>query len=52
LKDRLADKEERNHAMNVHVRPQFTALDRHLPFEYVALVLQGGRALGAYEDGV
>jgi NTE family protein len=52
LKDRLADKEERNHAMNVHVRPQFTALDRHLPFESVALVLQGGGALGAYQAGV
>ena len=38
--------------MNVHVRPQFTALDRHLPFESVALVLQGGGALGAYQAGV
>ena len=38
--------------MNVHVRPQFTALDRHLPFECIALVLQGGGALGAYQAGV
>ena len=27
-------------------------LDRHLPFECVALVLQGGGALGAYQAGV
>ena len=31
--------------MNVHVRPQFTVTDRRLPFECVALVLQGGGAL-------
>jgi NTE family protein len=38
--------------MNVHVQPQFTALDRRLPFECVALVLQRGGALGAYQAGV
>ena len=38
--------------MNVHIQPQFTALDRRLPFECVALVLQGGGALGAYQAGV
>ena len=39
--------------MNVHVRPQFTVTDRgRLPFECVALVLQGGGALGAYQAGV
>ena len=38
--------------MNVHVRPQSTVTDRHLPFECVALVLQGGGALGAYQAGV
>ena len=39
--------------MNIHVRPQFTVTDRgRLPFECVALVLQGGGALGAYQAGV
>jgi NTE family protein len=39
--------------MNVHVRPQFTVTDRgRLPIECVALVLQGGGALGAYQAGV
>jgi NTE family protein len=38
--------------MNVHVQPAVTAAQRHLPFERVALVLQGGGALGAYQVGV
>jgi NTE family protein len=38
--------------MNVQVRPHVTTTQRHLPFECVALVLQGGGALGAYQAGV
>src|ERR1700756_4150596 len=38
--------------MNVHVRSPLTASNRLLPFECVALVLQGGGALGAYQAGV
>ena len=38
--------------MNVQVRPHLTTAERHLPFECVALVLQGGGALGAYQGGV
>src|SRR5580658_10636542 len=38
--------------MDVQVRPQVTAAERRLPFESVALVLQGGGALGAYQAGV
>jgi NTE family protein len=38
--------------MNVHVQPHITITRRHLPFECVALVLQGGGALGAYQAGV
>src|ERR1700757_2050428 len=38
--------------MNVQLRPRFRALERYLPFECVALVLQGGGALGAYQGGV
>ena len=38
--------------MNVQLRPRFGALERRLPFECVALVLQGGGALGAYQGGV
>ena len=34
------------------VLPLVTAKERHLPFERVALVLQGGGALGAYQAGV
>jgi NTE family protein len=36
----------------MNVRVQVTATRRHLPFECVALVLQGGGALGAYQAGV
>ena len=35
--------------MNVQVRPHAPTAERHLPFECVALVLQGGGALGAYQ---
>ena len=38
--------------MNIQVQPQFKAANRPLPFECVALVLQGGGALGAYQAGV
>jgi NTE family protein len=38
--------------MNAHVRPNFTVAARSVPFERVALVLQGGGALGAYQAGV
>jgi NTE family protein len=43
----------RDEIMNVQVKPQATAVSsRQLPFEVVALVLQGGGALGAYQAGV
>ncbi len=38
--------------MNMQIQPRITAAERHLPFECVALVLQGGGALGAYQGGV
>src|SRR5258705_12548772 len=38
--------------MNVQVQPRVAATEKHLPFECVALVLQGGGALGAYQAGV
>ena len=38
--------------MNVQVQPGAIAAERRLPFERVALVLQGGGALGAYQAGV
>ena len=38
--------------MNIQVQPRSTAVERLLPFECVALVLQGGGALGAYQAGV
>ena len=38
--------------MNVQLRPHFATSERRLPFECVALVLQGGGALGAYQGGV
>src|SRR6478736_607978 len=37
--------------MNIQVHPGVTG-ERRLPFECVALVLQGGGALGAYQAGV
>ena len=37
--------------MNVQFSPNLKAAERHLPFECVALVLQGGGALGAYQAG-
>jgi NTE family protein len=37
--------------MNIAVHPRVTG-ERRLPFECVALVLQGGGALGAYQAGV
>jgi NTE family protein len=38
--------------MNVQIRPHVVTTKRPLPFECVALVLQGGGALGAYQAGV
>ncbi len=38
--------------MNVQVKPYVMTAQRDLPFECVALVLQGGGALGAYQAGV
>jgi NTE family protein len=38
--------------MNVRVQPGALTAERELPFECVALVLQGGGALGAYQAGV
>jgi NTE family protein len=38
--------------MNVQVQPHLVTTQRHLSFECVALVLQGGGALGAYQAGV
>src|SRR5579872_3744101 len=41
-----------DHVMNIQFRPEFKATRRRLPFDCVALVLQGGGALGAYQAGV
>jgi NTE family protein len=38
--------------MNFQLQPHLTAAKRKLPFERVALLLQGGGALGAYQGGV
>src|SRR4051794_3952443 len=38
--------------MNIQFQPHLTVAKRDLPFECVALVLQGGGALGAYQAGV
>jgi NTE family protein len=38
--------------MNVRVSPDAAMTERNLPFERIALVLQGGGALGAYQAGV
>ncbi|WP_201836085.1 patatin-like phospholipase family protein [Microvirga zambiensis] len=38
--------------MNIQVQPRLADVRRHLPFECIALVLQGGGALGAYQAGV
>ena len=38
--------------MNVDLQPTLGTAERRLPFECVALVLQGGGALGAYQAGV
>ena len=37
--------------MNIQVRPHLAVAKRDLPFECIALVLQGGGALGAYQAG-
>ncbi|MBV8800245.1 MAG: patatin-like phospholipase family protein [Alphaproteobacteria bacterium] len=38
--------------MNARFQPDFKTAKRHLPFDCIALVLQGGGALGAYQAGV
>src|ERR1700758_1256489 len=38
--------------MDAQVHPRAVQAAQHLPFEVVALVLQGGGALGAYQAGV
>jgi NTE family protein len=38
--------------MNVQTKPSVGGAQRLLPFERIALVLQGGGALGAYQAGV
>jgi hypothetical protein len=38
--------------MNIQVRSPITTTEQRLPFERVALVLQGDGALGAYQTGV
>ena len=38
--------------MNFQPRPHLTTADQRLPFDCVALLLQGGGALGAYQGGV
>jgi NTE family protein len=38
--------------MNIRLQPHRAVAKRNLPFECVALVLQGGGALGAYQAGV
>ena len=38
--------------MNFQTSPDLGSTERQLPFECVALVLQGGGALGAYQAGV
>jgi len=38
--------------MNIQFQPHLTVAKRDLPFECVALVLQGGGALGSYQAGV
>src|SRR6476620_4117472 len=48
--ERILEKE--TDIMNVQFQPDFRTAERRLPFECVALVLQGGGALGAYQAGV
>ncbi len=38
--------------MNFQLRPHLMSAQRRLPFECIALLLQGGGALGAYQAGV
>ena len=38
--------------MNFQPRPHLTTADRRPPFDCIALLLQGGGALGAYQGGV
>jgi NTE family protein len=40
------------HAMNVQIQPHTAQAERYIPFESVALVLQGGGTLGTYQAGV
>src|SRR3954451_5817367 len=38
--------------MNIQSQPHLTVAKRDLPFECIALLLQGGGALGSYQAGV
>jgi NTE family protein len=38
--------------VNVRIKPRVTVVERDLPFECIALVQQGGGALGADQAGV
>jgi hypothetical protein len=44
--------EKEAHVMNLLFQPNSRTSEQRLPFECVALVLQGGGALGAYQAGV
>src|SRR3954451_3340499 len=43
---------QEHETMNFQPRPHLTTADRRLPFDCIALLLQGGGALGAYQGGV
>jgi NTE family protein len=47
-----AKRQRKNLAMNFQLRPNSIEAQERLPFECVALLLQGGGALGAYQGGV
>ena len=44
--------QRKNKPLNFQTRPHPTKAEKRLPFECVALLLQGGGALGAYQGGV
>src|SRR3954468_16942332 len=48
----LNNRKSRARTMNFQPRQNLAIADRRLPFDCVALLLQGGGALGAYQGGV
>src|SRR5882762_6090981 len=48
----VRNRQTKEHTMNFQLQPHLTTAKRRLPFESVALLLQGGGALGAYQGGV